>query len=401
MSVRKREWWTTKQLRLPEEERGDMKTAWVVDYTDQSGVRRLKTFPRKKDADAWGNRTAVDVQGGAHVAESATVTIAEAGADWIKSCEADGLERATIDQYQQHLKFHIAPFLGRTKLSQVSVPVIRKFQDRLRDEGRSPTMIRKVTTSLGGLLADAQERGYVARNAVREMTRRRRKRTKTEKRQKPKLRVGVHIPTPDEISAILAAATGRHRPFLITAIFTGMRASELRGLRWADIDFDKAEIHVRQRADRYNEIGPPKSEAGQREIPVGPLVANTLRGWRLACPESEMDLVFPNGRGNLESHGNLINRTWHPTQVAAGVVSDDGKAKYTGLHALRHFYASWCINRTKDGGQELPGKVVQDRLGHSTINMTMDVYGHLFPSRDDGKALAEAERRLLSPVGAT
>jgi hypothetical protein len=55
-------------------------------------------------------------------------------------------------------------------------------------------------------------------------------------------------------------------------------------------------------------------------------------------------------------------------------------AKYTGLHALRHFYASWCINRVVDGGLELPGKVVQERLGHSSIVMTMDVYGHLWTS---------------------
>jgi integrase len=75
---------------------------------------------------------------------------------------------------------------------------------------------------------------------------------------------------------------------------------------------------------------------------------------------------------------------WRPVQVAAGVVTKAGKAKYTGMHALRHFYASWCINRREDGGLGLPLKVVQHRLGHPTIQMTADVYGHLFPSGDDG-----------------
>ena len=70
-------------------------------------------------------------------------------------------------------------------------------------------------------------------------------------------------------------------------------------------------------------------------------------------------------------------------------------AKYTGLHALRHFYASWCINRRADGGLELPAKVVQERLGHSSIMMTMDVYGHLFPRGDASEELAAAERSLL------
>ena len=59
-------------------------------------------------------------------------------------------------------------------------------------------------------------------------------------------------------------------------------------------------------------------------------------------------------------------------------------AEVPGPHALRHFYASWCINRRADGGLELPAKVVQERLGHSSIVMTMDTYGHLFPRSDDG-----------------
>ena len=90
-----------------------------------------------------------------------------------------------------------------------------------------------------------------------------------EKRAKGKLKVGVDIPTPDEISAILAHAEGRWRPLLIVAAFTGLRASELRGLRWADVDLKANEIHVRQRADRYNEIGKPKSAAGERVVPFG------------------------------------------------------------------------------------------------------------------------------------
>jgi integrase len=70
--------------------------------------------------------------------------------------------------------------------------------------------------------------------------------------------------------------------------------------------------------------------------------------------------------------------------------------KYSGLHAFRHFYASWCINRPADGGLGLPAKMVQERLGHSSIVMTLDVYGHLFSRSDDGAELAAAERLLLA-----
>lgn len=70
-------------------------------------------------------------------------------------------------------------------------------------------------------------------------------------------------------------------------------------------------------------------------------------------------------------------------------------AKYGGMHALRHFYASWSINRPQDGGLGLPPKVIQERLGHSSIMMTMDVYGHLFPRGDDAAEMAAAERALF------
>jgi len=238
----------------------------------------------------------------------------------------------------------------------------------------------------------------VARNVVRELRSRRRegKERRAERRQKGKLKVGVDIPTPDEIKRILNAASGQLRPLLMTAIFTGLRASELRGLCWDDIDLKRAELHVRQRADRYGVIGKPKSETAERTIPLGPLVRTALREWKLACPRGEAGLVFPNGVGRIESHANIINRILIPLLRAAGVTDDDGEAKYTGLHALRHFYASWCINRRADGGLELPAKVVQERLGHASIVMTLDRYGHLFPRGDDGTEMAAAERNLLS-----
>ena len=126
-----------------------------------------------------------------------------------------------------------------------------------------------------------------------------------------------------------------------------------------------------------------------------PVLVNALREWKLACPKSELGLVFPTGAGEVEYHSNIVTRGLAPVLVAANVVAKAGKAKYTGLHALRHFYASWCINRKEDGGLGLPLKVVQHPLGHSSIQMTADVYGHLFPSSDDGAELAAAQKAPL------
>jgi len=414
MSIRKRTWKTAK---------GEGKTAWVVDYAVK-GKRRLKTFAKKKDAEAFRDGTGVEIRQGTHVAARDSDKVSTAGEDWIKSAEADGLERSSTEAYRSHLDLHIKPYLGEMKLSDLNVPVLREFEDWLRDNGRSPAMVRRVMVSLGTLLANAQERGRVARNVVRDMRARRRRGERIDKRQKGKLKVGVDIPTPAEIRAIVAALQGRWRPLLLTAIFTGLRASELRGLRWSDVDLEKRVLHVHQRADRFNEIGKPKSVSGERTVPLPPLVVNALREWQLACPLRKtgkvdkdgkpivvLDLVFPSGNGNIEGLSNIIRRGLMPTQINAGVtvplVDDKGEprtdengepivaAKYTGMHALRHFYASWCINRREDGGLALPPKVVQERMGHSTVVLTMDVYGHLFPSGDDGEEMAAAERALL------
>jgi integrase len=381
MSVRKRAW-TTMQ--------GESREAWIVDYTDQQGGRHIHTFARKKDADEYHDRVRVNVRAGVHTSTKATV--AEAGKKWITDAE-HRLEPATVESYRQHLIDHIIPYLGAVRLSQLTVPAVRDFMDRLRADGRSPAMVKRVVGDLGSILADAQGRGLVAQNVVRSLSRRRER--QAERRQKRKLKVGVDIPSPAEIKSIVAHLQGRWRPLMMTAIFTGLRASELRGLRWQDVDLKRAELHVRQRADRYQTIGKPKSAAGERTIPMPPILVSTLREWKLACPKSELGLMFPTGTGAIDYHANIITRGLAPVQIAAGVVTKGGKAKYTGLHSLRHFYASWCINRKEDGGLGLPLKVVQHRLGHSAIQMTADIYGHLFPSGDDGAELAAAQKALL------
>jgi integrase len=209
------------------------------------------------------------------------------------------------------------------------------------------------------------------------------------------LKVGIDIPSPDEIRAILNHASRRWRPLIMTAAFTGLRSSELRGLRWSDVDFDACELHVRQRADRFNQIGRPKSASGERTIPFGKHVCNTLREWRLACPKGEFDLVFPSATGKIDNLSNIVQRGFAPIQIAAGVTTVDGKAKYPGLHSLRHFYASWCINRVEHGGLGLAPKEAQERLGHASIVMTLDTYGHLFPKGSNAD-LDKAEAALLA-----
>ena len=198
------------------------------------------------------------------------------------------------------------------------------------------------------------------------------------------------IPTKDEIRILIDKAPEKYRPLIITVIFTGLRISELRGLTWDCVDFDLGLIHVRKRADRFNEMGKPKSRSGKRSVPMAPIVQTTLQVWQPLCPTGELNLVFPNGKGNIENHANIHNRVFVPLLVENGIVGDDGRAKFS-FHALRHAAASLFIE------QNWPPKKIQTLLGHASINMTMDVYGHLFENpEEDVELFAKLEEDLLA-----
>ena len=203
-------------------------------------------------------------------------------------------------------------------------------------------------------------------------------------RKRP-IEAGRDFPELSEVRRLIAATTTpRQKALVLTAALTGLRASELRGLRWTDIDLSTAELHVRQRADRYRQIGVPKSRSSVR----------TVKAWKVGCPPGPEGLVFPTLSGTVQTHTRLLN-SFSAVAKAAHVVDRDGKPKY-GLHALRHFFASWCINPKDRGGRELPPKQVQVLLGHSSIVMTLDVYGHLFREGGDRTELAEATARLFA-----
>ena len=128
MSVRKRVWTT---------QSGETREAYVVQYSiaelDARGKRKrvIKTFDRKKEADAFHAQVRVDLGKGTHVPASKSPTIEQAGRNWIDSC-AD-LERTTRDGYEQRLRDHINPYLGGLKLSVLTVAIVRDWQDKLRE----------------------------------------------------------------------------------------------------------------------------------------------------------------------------------------------------------------------------------------------------------------------------
>jgi integrase len=245
-------------------------------------------------------------------------------------------------------------------------------------------LARKVLTSLKSLLKAAKHAQVAADVSIGK-----------DKRSKRKLEAGRDFPTSAEVKRLIdAAKNGKRRALLLTVALTGLRASELRGLRWSDIDLKTGELHVRQRADRYGKIGAPKSDSSRRTVPLAPDLLTALREWKMACPHGDAGLVFPTSTGRIEHHANML-RSLAPVMVAASVVDKEGEPKYA-LHAFRHFFASWCINPKARGGRELPAKEAQGLLGHSSIVMTLDLYGHMFPPAGDRTELAESARVLLA-----
>ena len=357
-AIRKRSWTDGK---------GQAHQAWLVDYRDSAGRRRAKQFARKKDAEAWSTTAAWQVSQGVHTADSQSITVKAAADLWIKRAENEGRERSTIKQYRELARLHVVPLIGAEKLSKLSMPAVEAFRDALV-ASRSRAMAGKAVRALSSILTEAQRRGLVAQNVAKGV------KVIRPSRDRPK----IIIPTKVQLRAILDHAGGDFRPMLLTAIVTGLRSSELRGLRWQDVDLKAATITVGQRADQWGTIGSPKSKAAYRTIPIAPAVVTELREWKLRCPKGELGLAFPNGEGGVIHHTNLLRRQYRPAQVAAEI------GKPFGLHALRHAAASAWIK------QGIDLKRLSTWMGHSSVQITLDTYGHLIVDGDSDRMLASA-----------
>jgi integrase len=357
MSIRKRTWVTAK---------GKSKEAFIVDYSfvkDGKRRRAIKTFPTEKAAKAF--RGKADLHN--HIPGHASDSVRDAADRWLEAVRlgtrkdiTEQVEPATFRQYEYHVTRYIVPQLGDERLTTLAEDTVKDFRDRLLRK-LSRGMARKVLATLKAILA---ENKITLEVTIGKDSRRHKAPIKP---LKPKEIV--------RLLSVLEAKEGRAwlrwRALVATAIHTGMRPSELRGLPWDAVDLKSSRIEVMQRADEGGRIGAPKSAAARRKIDLPPSLVTLLREWRM---QTTSDLVFANGAGNPESLANIHNRCWTILRSEAGI---DTSHK---LYALRHYHASALID---DGANP---KEVQAEMGHSSIQVTFDVYGHLF--HDD-----EAEQR--------
>jgi integrase len=373
---------------------GETKTAWLVDYRDQSGKRRAKQFDRKKDAQDYADRARTEVRQGTHTHDRDSITVAIAADLWIAAAEAERLERSTTKRYRELTELHIKPRLGELKLTALTKPLVQDFRLELL-QTRSRAMAAKVLRSLSAILGNAMETGAINQNVAATV------KVGKLKREAEK----IVVPDRADLKAMIKAATETERPLILTAITTGLRSSELRGLRWQDIDLAAGTITVRQRADQWGQIGPPKSEAGKRTIPVPPELVSELKAWKLRSPISRLSLAFPSSTGTPLRHNNMLRRMFFPLQVRAGlgvpkldaagkpICDEVGSPVLTGkysFHTLRHAAASGWIESNIDL------KRLQVWIGHENIRLTLDTYGHLLKDAEKDAELAlKASRDLF------
>jgi integrase len=386
MSVRKR---------IQRNPSGSLALTWLADYYDQHGKRHRRSFLTQRAAEIWEAEARAQVRRGIHTPDADSITVDEAAELWLHDLTIEGREPRTIKAYRGAVKTHIAPRLGFMKLARLTQPMVKRFRIELL-KTHAQKSVKFVLTCLKQLLNHAQGEGLVAQNVALGV------RIKRNLRDEPQVEIGKDIPSKAEVGQLLGLATGRAKALLTTAAFTGMRISELLGLTWDKVDFTKGIIHITQRLNSDRELGWPKSRKGRRDIPMGDAVHQVLREWRLACPrpagQPKPHLVFPDDAGQPFFQNVVAYTEFYPLQAALGwgeLRSTKGHKKQCGapkytFHTLRHFAASLFID------QGLPPMRIQELLGHGSIKMTFDIYGHLFPKPEGDRAiLTRIEQEVL------
>jgi integrase len=311
----------------------------------------------------------LDVVGAPARSTSRVPTLAQYVATWLESIE--GLVRPrTLDAYARRLELHVLPLLGERRLDEIGIDDILALIAGLSKQGYAGTTIHAVLTPLSRLFAHAARRGLIEVNPISKLDRTERPRVWRQERP---------VLTRDEIGRLLEAASPCQRTILVPAVLSGLRQGELLGLRWRNIDFDNQVIQVRSALDRRQQDVPPKTQHAMRDVILMPALATLLQQHRNQSQFSSADdYVFATRVGTPTHWRNLSSRSLKPALKKASIQA-------IRWHDLRHTFASLLIA----GGANVI--FVSRQLGHSSSQITLGVYAHLF-DRDEQ---AQRTREML------
>lgn len=349
---------------------------WVIDFYDQYGKRRWETLKKgTTKGEAKERLRAIEemVSKGVYLPSRKIPLFYKVAKDWL-AYKKPKLRETTWEVCEGHIRNHFSDFDG-LKINRITVATIEKYITDRQTEGMNINTLRKVLVTLGQILSYAVRHRYVEHNPLRDVESPRSTGNEGELDQDK-----ISILTPPQIKAFLDNVKDqKYRTMFMLAIFTGLRQGELLGLKWADVDWQNKQIHV-QRTFNNARFFFTKTKTSNRRVDLGPKVLAELRKWKLACPNSKLDLMFPNEVGNPINHNNMVNGYFGPTLKAADLTR-------IRFHDLRHTYASLLIEQ----GENV--KYIQNQLGHSSPTVTMNVYAHLMKTTNQ-----EAARKLENSV---
>lgn len=395
---------------------GSVNETWAVRWKDASGSYRQKSFDKKKDADRYRAFVEVDHYNGKGVTIAATYSVSDLCKDYLRSShqmQRDGkLARTTHHKEDFYFRRHIEPALGTVPLRDLSEKHVDAWLHGLKDGGLrgsgqlQPATIKQLTQALGRALDYALRRRMIATNVARDVGKWR------------EHRLGKNEPirtfTVEEARALLTSIA--HRDLGLTAkrkvrardqwtrrseafvrcvtylaAFCGLRLGEVLALTWEHIDFDCRVIRVRQSLDVFDTIKSPKTKAGVRDVPMPAILAAELEAWRPHVAPEPRGLIFRAKGGGKLTTANFHRHYWQRALDDAGLGPDETGRRFH-FHALRHFAASMMIA----GGVPLPD--VAQMLGHSSFDMTLQVYAHpVAPMGLKSAAIEQMSVRMRTP----
>ncbi len=296
-------------------------------------------------------------------------TVAQYLADWLM-VHKEQVRPRTYERYEAVVRLHLVPNIGKVSIQKLTGQHLERLYAGLRKKGLSSTSVDAVHNMLHTALDRAVRLGLIGRN-VSELVSPPRKEHKE-----------IRPLSPDEVRRFLEAAKGHPRETLfVLALATGMRRGELLGLKWQDINLDAEVLQVRRALTRmptgqgYKETE-PKTKSGRRGIALVPFAVEALRQhWK---SQQEMraiagdvwqdhDYVFCKEDGSHLNPGHDVYEQFKIVLKKAGLPA-------ARFHDLRHSTATLLLSKG------VHPKVVQEILGHSAINITMDTYSHVLPN---------------------